>query len=379
MTALIFTRELIETASNFPIHSAPLLYQWAACPDERGGAALRNQIECAAFLVPEEKRPRVLGPLIARSRQDVQDRATVGVLLLAKTLFDNGWSVEFEPNISDGTPDLKIKKEGAEFVVEVKSISRPKLNSSNDVINKIYDLLDGKETQRPIYIDSASNFNGRSLKPFINYLEELWNNEVPSGDYVFDENGVSVKFVLYQFESPCAAVLGHLGEPIYGGQHKYVRDAIDEKVKRYGFPLIVALDFVEFLDPFIIVEEVLIGSNVIQFQVDPTGKRAAGEPYAGRANDGILIRRDASGDRIRSRLQAVLAFSMSGTGEGAFEVRGCVFVNPADKTKLQLREFIPIPRLVVVSETATERTLRYLDSNDKAIDKGQIGVWRYVP
>lgn len=82
----------------------------------------RAQLERAAALVPEDKRAKVLGPLFAAS--DDQLRVAVGVLLLAKTLNDLGWSVEFEPEIAEGTPDPHVSKPDAEYLVELAPISR---------------------------------------------------------------------------------------------------------------------------------------------------------------------------------------------------------------------------------------------------------------
>ncbi len=81
---------------------------------------MRSQLEVAASLVPEHQRRRVLGHL----RSDSEDQAAGGaaVLLLAHTLHHLGWLVEHEPEIDGGTPDLRIKRACADFVVEVRQV-----------------------------------------------------------------------------------------------------------------------------------------------------------------------------------------------------------------------------------------------------------------
>jgi hypothetical protein len=133
------------------------------------------------------------------------------------------------------------------------------------------------------------------------------------------------------------------------------------------------------MDPFTTVEEVLLGTEVMHIPIDLSGRKRAGEPYAGRANDSILVRRGADGERARSRLQAVFAFGLVHNHEGALELHARVLGNPAAELPLRLSEFAPIPRLVVVEETATERKLRYLGADDEPVDAGDALAWRHVP
>src|SRR5262249_44751438 len=120
MAALIFTDELREKATGELDGSAPLILRWAGAQGE-GGEQVRRQIEGAAALVPEEKRPRVLGPLSPTAKAD-QVKAPVGVLFIAKMLHDLGWSVDFEPVLGTQTPDLLIRRDTVEYIVEVRRV-----------------------------------------------------------------------------------------------------------------------------------------------------------------------------------------------------------------------------------------------------------------
>ena len=85
MAPLIFTAEVFEKARGEALDDlSPLVLRWAA-GDGPDGQRLRDQIERAAALVPEAKRPRVLGPMTLRASND-QVKAAVGVLFLAKML-----------------------------------------------------------------------------------------------------------------------------------------------------------------------------------------------------------------------------------------------------------------------------------------------------
>jgi hypothetical protein len=118
--ALIFTTELLESAREVADPPTPLLLQLAGATGE-AGERRREQVERAAALVGEEQRARVLGPLSLGATDD-QVRTAAGGLLLAKTLSDLGWSVVYEPTIGTQTPDLLVRKNGAEYVVEVRRV-----------------------------------------------------------------------------------------------------------------------------------------------------------------------------------------------------------------------------------------------------------------
>jgi hypothetical protein len=87
---------------------------------------------------------------------------------------------------------------------------------------------------------------------------------------------------------------------------------------------------------------------------------------------------DDDGRRARSRLQAVLVFGFSRTDSG-LAVRARALANPAAAPSIQLAEFAPIPRLVVVGETADGVTMNYLDELNRPLAAETLGAWSHVP
>lgn len=376
---IIFTDALRELASKSPRHSAPLLQRWALLGGERGDR-LREQLERAAAVVPEPKRRKVLGLITGKRSSDDQVRAAVGSILLAKTLDDHGWSIEFEPDEAGGTPDLRIERSGSTFVVEVRRVAKRETSPSDRDINRIRDALDDITTRTPISVRGLSITGNASLKRFKTYMKELLTGNPGAGPHSFQDDGVYVGFDVHAaFPDPVPPVFSWSCSPICGGQHDEVRAHIDEKLAKYKVPLVVALDFVDMMDPFTTVEEVLLGSEVTRIPIDLSGQNRAGQPFVARADDSILVRRGADGERARSRLQAVLAFGLLHNSAGAIELHARVFCNPTAQPSSQLSEFAPIPRLVVVAETATERKLRYLDADHQPYDPEDAPGWRHVP
>jgi len=219
-----------------------------------------------------------------------------------------------------------------------------------------------------------------SLKPFVKHLRKLLASNPRPKSYSFHEGDVFVGFDVHRRrDEPMDVVVGLPDQVIFGGQHDVVRSHIDEKLAKYKIPLIVALDFMDCTAPFTTVEDVLLGRRVFHSSIDPSGRGAVGKPQAGRARDSILVRRDADGERARKKLQAVLAFMLMHTDHEALEVHARVFGNPAAEVPLRLREFAPIPRLVVVEQTETQRRLQYLDADENPVEAGNMAAWRHVP
>jgi len=236
MSRIIFTDELLQTAARSPRHQAPLLHQWVNLSGERG-EVLREQIERAASRVPEGKRPQVLGPLLAKSSSDDQIAATVGSLLLAKTLTNLGWVVEFEPEEAGGTPDFRIRKGEKTYVVEVRRVEERKIDSLETAVARIRDALVGIKTRTPISIRSASVGGGASLKPFVRNLKTLLDTGPPPGRHSYHEGEVYVRYdVINPFEEPINVVAGWSGGRSTGDQNEEVRKHINEKLGKYKIP-----------------------------------------------------------------------------------------------------------------------------------------------
>jgi hypothetical protein len=378
---IVFTDELMNDAASAPRHAAALRTRWAARAGERA-EAVRSQIERAAAWVPVDQRPRVLGPLLSKSAPDDQVRACLGSLLLGKSLSDLGWGVQLEPTVDGVTPDLLIRKGAEEFLVEVRRIPPRERPENERALARVRDSLDDLRTHTPISLRAVSVDGQASLAGFRAHVDALLAEpHVPKGPQTFQEQGVFVAFDVHKrYPEPMPGVIGLPNRVYHGNQHAEVRAALDEKLRKYKVPIIIALDFFDWFDPFRVVEEVLLGTEVMRIPIDMNGSGAAGEPYAARAEDSILIQRDSTGRRARGRLQAVLAFSLLVEQEtGEYELRARAFCNPAAELPPPLREFAPMPRLVVVDETPTERRLAYRAKGSRGVKTDQLNRWRHVP
>lgn len=355
--AIIFTPDLLSRAASSPPHGAPLLHRWARGEDDCAHA-WRNQLERVAAAVPEDKRPVVLGQLLAKAAPDDQVRSTVGVVMLAKTFEDLGWQVVHEPEVDGKTPDLALSRGEATFFVEVRRIAERTGGLSRSALARVRDAVEGSDLPVSISVRSASVNGQASLRPFLRHVEDQAENgdEASDGHYFRDE-GVSIGFdIVPSLPSLGPHVVSWNAGALYGGQHDRIRAAIDEKVSKYRFPHLVALDLYDPIDAFSDTEEVWLGSEGVR--VTP----GAAETIPCRVNDGILVRQDKQGHRVRDRLQGVLAFSLFAHESGERAVRARVFENPALGTPVDLAGFAPMPRLLVVERLADRATVSWLPS-----------------
>lgn len=196
------------------------------------------------------------------------------------------------------------------------------------------------------------------------------------GAHNFHRGGVFVGFDTHAARSePARAYGGWRSSVVFGDAHEAVRAAIDKKLGTYKVPLIVALDFFDLDDAFRTVEEVLLGREVVELPIDPIEGLTVDTARTTRAQDGILVRRGADGARARERLQAVLPFGVKLTPANGFQIEARILANPALEPALPLVEFDPVPRLVVVGETDTERRMQYR-SGPEPFDEPP---WRHIP
>jgi hypothetical protein len=288
--------------------------------------------------------------------------------------------LEFEPEAAGGTPDLRVTKNDSEFLVEVHRVEAPATIPSQRDLMKIQAALEGIKTRTPISVRSASIAGDASMRPFAEYMSSLLSGNPRSGAASFQEGDVFVGFHIHRpWADPIGAYAGCTFQPIFGNQNKEVREHITEKLIKYKVPLVVALDFFDLYDSFMIVEDVLIGQQVMHVPVDPTGEGKAGATYPGRVQDGLLHHGGSDGRRARTRLQGVIAFGLPYGEEGAFEFRGRVLENPGAEEPLSLAAFAPIPRLAVVGTTDQGRELRYLDAVGEQLSPPKLASWRHAP
>jgi hypothetical protein len=338
---LIFTDELIAAARAQPEARRRLIQRWALF-DRAGAEECRFQLEAAAALVPVEKRPRVIGPLIRGDEK--QTTVAAGVLLLAKVLTDQGWIVEHEPEIAGVTPDLAISKGGATFLVEARQVvgdfglpsAYPRLQAE----------LAGIQTRTPVSFSTMEVDGGASLRGFRKCLLRALE-ERPSGPQQYREPGIFICFELHlpplDFEMP--AFFGHNGEAIWFDDAPSVRTALDEKLKKYQFPLIVALQGIDTGNLFGAAEDVLYGSRAFRIPISHATGGPAGPTRLVRRPDSVALRRGSDGDRVRDRLEGLLPFELGATDRG-FTIRARLLANPAKLGVEGLEKFQPIPSVL---------------------------------
>lgn len=376
---LIFTPELMRLVNPNRPHSSPLLHRLALI-DGPEGEALREQIERAAAAVPEDKHQRVLGPIRGKSSSDDQVEDSLGTILLAKTLADMGWEVEHEPDEAGGTPDLRIRKGGAVYLVEVRRVAGPLQDVFSTGISLLRDALRELKTRRPISIRHTRIDGQSSIKPFVKHLRELFAGPSPDGLQVFDQKGVCVHFDVHkELDIEVSAIAGWTGEPMLGAGDEDIRAAIHEKLGRYKVPLIVALDLRNLPWSFHAVEDVVLGHNVIKVPIRMDGGDVDEPVRVARAADSIFAEAGSNGERARTRLQALLPFRLSSLDSGLYSVQARVIANPALNPFPQLCEFDPIPRLVVTEETAKGRVMNYMLGGARVTDTKELANCLHVP
>lgn len=352
MRPLVFTPEIRAKAKGEIDALSPLLLQWAAAEGPEG-ESLRDQIEHAAQLVPEPQRPRVLGPFSVRAPPD-QVKAALGSLFLAKTLSDLGWSVDFEPVIGTLTPDLRIQKAGIDYMVEVRRVvgradedSRPRM--------LVQRALKGIRTATPLNINFLQVDGAASLKPFVEHVKSVLSaRPVPIGPQRFNSPGVTIRYELsgpYTGDEPIFnAVFGWPMKVTYGNDADRVEAAINEKLRAYKQPIIVALDLDGVLFGFDDVIDAFYGQRkiIVPVRLDG-GAHPPGEARLGPMQDGMLVGRHRNAARARERLIALLPFSWglsTARGRDTFDLYSRVLVNPASEPPSAFAEFAPIPRFV---------------------------------
>ncbi len=356
MPALIFTPELLERARRGTDALGPLLLQWAGSGEK--GEQLREQIERAAALVPDGRRQRVLGPLSLQSSDD-QVRTMVGTLLLAKTLADFGWVVEYEPPIGIQTPDLFVRNGSAQYVVEVRRVLG-RLGDGNRMYLLLQRALRGIQTTTPLNLKHLAIDGAASLKPVVEHIKSVLAGAVPKGVQSFSSPGVHITYELSdpgEDEPIFPAVFSWQRPELYGDDSERVEVAINEKLRVYKQPIVVALDLVEVLGEYQAVRDAFYGAQPIVVPIDMMGRGSAGVARLGAMQNGMLVGRDRNAQRARERLIAVLPFDWGLTRSSAtFELSAQLLGNPAIEPPQGFSEFAPIPRFIF-SERKDEDTV----------------------
>ena len=361
MEPLIFTPTLMSEARGLE-RTAPLLLRWAARSDTQG-QAFREQVERAARLVPEAQRRRVLGPISRRARED-QVIAAVDALLLAKTLHDLGWHVDHEPVRESLTPDLCIRRGDAEYIVEIRTVIG-QLADRRQQYERVSQALDGVEGPFPLTITNVDLAPNASLKAWARRGRELVAGGDTPGPGVFSSPGVTVGYVLRDADPDGTlypAVTGHQ-EMLFGNDADRVEKAIDEKLRKYRQPIIVAVDLIDMMYGFNDAFEAFYGARPIvqPLALGPPPHRNA---YLGPAQGGILVGGDRCAIRARERLVALLPFVLRREDSGELAVRARLMANPAMEPLDDFAEFAPMPRLITAERTTKGPVMRWEPAED---------------
>lgn len=174
------------------------------------------------------------------------------------------------------------------------------------------------------------------------------------GPHTYATPGVLVRFeLLPEREEEGGVFLGYSPETaICIDDAPAVRSALREKLRKYRFPIIVALQGIHTGDLFEAAEKVLFGTEVFVIPVGPRG--ATGPARLDRQQDSAVWQNDSDGARIRTRLDAVLPFEV-GVGDQGFFLRARLMANPARPSVAGLESFRPMSTLV----HADAETMRY--------------------
>jgi hypothetical protein len=373
--SLLFTPERIARAKKRGRpYSGPALDRLILLPDWYT-TPRREQLERIAARVPGEKRTRVLRPLDSKG-----DHGAINQLLLGAMLAELGWNVDPEPNIDGKTPDFRIEKDGAEFVVEVMRVERP--DPFEEAIARIRDALEPYSTHRPISITGAHVNGSASLKGFVRHVRSL--EDAPPGQTGgrFREDGVSVAFILHErVAQPRRILLSWSPGTRVGDFVDDIRDAIAEKTKRYKLPLIVAVDLVGVIRPFEDTQSALYGNQVFSIPVRRDGGELppdVPEVSLIRIPDGPLTARGAAGKRARARLIGVLPFQVSLNPQLHYSVNAAL-LGTLQATRELVSGFSPMPHCVPTEIGEREATMTWFGGEGPPLEHPAWAQWSWAP
>jgi hypothetical protein len=372
---LLFTPERIAKArARRRPYSGPPLDRLILLPDWYTGPR-RAQLERIAARVTEGKRARVLRPLDSTSAA-----GTINQLLLGATLEELGWDVEHEPQLGKQTPDFRIRKSEAEFLVEVVRVE--KVDPFERAVALIRDAFEPHTSHRPISITAARIDGSKSLKRLVAYVRSLGDAAAEKTRGKFQEDGVFVAFHLHERRPEPKRMLFSWSPGSRFGDHiDDIREAIAAKAKRYKLPLIVALDLVGVVRPFEETQSALYGKEAFSIPVRMDGgELPPGVPEVSliRLPDGPLIARGAGGKRARARLIGVLPFVVGGDSQYRFTVNAAL-LGTLLSTRELLEPFTPIPTCVPTAIGEQEATMTWFGGQGVALEHPAWAQWSSVP
>jgi len=375
---LIFTPERIAKArAQGRLYSGTVLERLILQPDE-WVAPQREQLERIAARISQAKRARVLGGLESEGVAGV-----VNQLLFTATLEENGWTVEHEPPVDGGTPDLRIEKDACSFIVEVVRVEVVK--PEDQAIARIRDALAGRTTHRPICIRSVNVSGSASLKRFVDHVLALSDAPPETTHELFQEAGVLVAFdLLPRVEEPWPVYSGSVLGARFCGSTPEIRNAVAKKVKAYKLPLVVAVDLVGVVRAFHEARSAIYGSEAFRIPIDlnpdsPNAGISLAEGGWMVLPDGPLNLPGRVGERARARLLGVLPFQVNLDGAFRYIVNAALLGNPLLPDPAVLAPFAPIPRCVPTSIREGTATMTWLGASPTPLEENDWLRWAWIP
>ncbi len=374
---LIFTPDVVAKAeARGRRYSGPVLDRLVLQGD--WAAPQREQLERIAARIAESKRQRVLGML-----QSEGASGAINQLLLAATLEDNGWAVEHEPEVQGGTPDLRVQKAGASFIIEVVRVEV--VEPTDAAIARVRDALHEHTTLRPISINSVHVDGSASLKPFVLHVLGLSSAPAEVRQGQFRSEGVYVAFDLHPAMPEAGLVLLTWSPGArFINDVPDIRGAIARKVKAYKVPLIVAVDLVNVTRPIAAAEAAVYGTQAYSMPVNLSPEQSAqlAEQTEGswiRLADGPLNAPGSAGTRARDRLIGVLPFYVGLDEQLRYAVNTALLGNPLSSTRESLTDFSPIPHCVPTAISQGKATMTWLNGTGTPMDYPEWMRWSWAP
>ena len=296
-------------------------------------------------------------------------------LFLTHTFRQRGWVLQRHPQVP-GTkrqPDYGVNVEGNEFYVEAKVT----VGSQNDVDQeaRLRDLIDVfNEFSGPYRVwlqllsEIPGDFSQRRLRAF---LRQTLGNlgsvpEVGTIAYADPQWAPTLRFRLEIHASDDAGpILGMVSRASKGNQiaavtintHEAIKQAVDEKISRYGNPeklfVICVYPKTKFPVTQHAVYRALFGTQSWNFRYTPGGLQNSGTTVS---KDGIFTGTNESGDPVRTRLSAVGIYKQKITDSGS-EHDFVIFHNPFATRQIDPALLAGIPQLVPVAREVG--TLRF--------------------
>jgi len=269
-----------------------------------------------------------------------------------------------------------VRKGSAEYVIEVRRVLG-RLGDGNRTFSLVQRALKGIRTATPLHLVYLQLEGSASLKPLVEHVRSVLAGPLPSGVQHFSSPGLSVGYEVHDLgakEPIFPAVFGWQKPSLYGDDSDRVESAINEKLRAYKQPIIVALDLVQVLGEFEAARDAFYGPRPIIVPVDLTGQGRAGDAHLGPMQDGMLVGRSRNAERARERLIALLPFAWGLVGSSAeYDVWAQVLANPALDPPQAFAEFVPIPRFLCIERGGTDSALMQWEPPAKPED------WHHRP